>query len=209
MNKKILISLSIIAVVAIVAVGATVAYFSDTANMTGVTFSTGNADLKMTQVYMHNWINGDATATDLGVTFPSNIYPGYEGSWGHPDGVIYLGNFSLSPINLVVKAKLDNYTESNSSLGNTVQLAMAWGGTCDPGGVGTGFHTLNWWTSHSATLFTGSDASCGSIPNDHSGNYNGYARAVKFYVKVPASAGNEIAGSNASFNIHFDAEQMH
>lgn len=206
--KKIAMSLATIAMVATMAVGATGAYFSDSAEMTGVTFSTGNADLRMTQVYMHNWIDGDASSSALGVTFPSNIYPGYEGSWSHPDGAIYLGNFSQSPINLVVKAGLTNYSE-NKAIGDTVQLAMAWGGTCDPGGVGTGFHTLNWWKTHSATLFTGSGSTCGFIPNDHSDGYGGYAKAVKFYLKVPSSATNEIAEGNVSFNVHFDAEQMH
>ena len=45
MNKKILISLSVIGVVATIAVGATVAYFSDTVVITGNTFSAGKIDL--------------------------------------------------------------------------------------------------------------------------------------------------------------------
>jgi hypothetical protein len=93
-------------------------------------------------------------------------------------------------------------------------MAIAWGGNCDNAGLGTGFHTLNWWTNHSETLFdyvsgSADPTSCGFLPNDHSGGYQGYAKAIKFYLRIPAGAGNEIADGNASFNIHFDAEQMH
>jgi len=45
MNKKILISLSVIAVVAAIAVGGTVAYFSDTETSQGNTFTAGTLDL--------------------------------------------------------------------------------------------------------------------------------------------------------------------
>lgn len=45
--KKILISVSIIGVVAVIAVGATVAYFGDTETSTGNTLTTGTIDLKI------------------------------------------------------------------------------------------------------------------------------------------------------------------
>lgn len=48
MNKKILISLSIIAAVAAIAIGATSAYFSDVETSTGNTFTTGVLDLELT-----------------------------------------------------------------------------------------------------------------------------------------------------------------
>jgi len=47
MTKKILISLSVIAVVAAVVVGGTIAYFSDTETSTGNTFTAGAIDLKI------------------------------------------------------------------------------------------------------------------------------------------------------------------
>ena len=47
MNKKILISLSVIGIVAAVAIGGTVAYFSDTETSTGNTFSTGVIDINI------------------------------------------------------------------------------------------------------------------------------------------------------------------
>lgn len=47
MNKKILISLSMIAAVAAIAVGGTIAYFSDTETSSGNTFTAGSIDLKV------------------------------------------------------------------------------------------------------------------------------------------------------------------
>lgn len=47
MNKKILISLSVIGVVAAIGIGGTIAYFSDTETSTGNTFSTGTIDIKI------------------------------------------------------------------------------------------------------------------------------------------------------------------
>ncbi len=209
--RRILFSLIIVLLSTVVVAGATKSYFADAAEVTGVTFSSGNADLQLTQVNMQQWYSGNATSADLAVNFPQKIYPGYQGSWNKPDGVIYLGNFSTAPINLVVNGSLTNYSETSpngGNVGNTVQLAMAWGGTCDPNGVGTGFHPLNWWRTNSVTLFTGSTSGCGYIPNDHSNGYGGYARSLAFYLYVPPTAGNEIAGANASFNIHFNAVQQ-
>ena len=47
MNKKILVSLSIIGIVAAMAIGATTAYFSDTETSEGNTFTAGSIDLKI------------------------------------------------------------------------------------------------------------------------------------------------------------------
>ncbi|MCK4520493.1 SipW-dependent-type signal peptide-containing protein [Candidatus Parcubacteria bacterium] len=47
MNKKILISLTVIAVVAVIGIGGTVAYFSDTETSTGNVFTAGGIDLKI------------------------------------------------------------------------------------------------------------------------------------------------------------------
>jgi len=47
MNKKILMSFGVIAIVAAIAIGGTVAYFSDTETSTGNTFSTGVIDINI------------------------------------------------------------------------------------------------------------------------------------------------------------------
>lgn len=51
MNKKIIVSLAVIGVVAVVAIGATVAYFSDTQKSTGNMFVAGTIDLKVDHRY--------------------------------------------------------------------------------------------------------------------------------------------------------------
>ena len=60
MNKKILISLSVIGAVAAIAIGGTIAYFSDTETSTGNTFTAGAIDLKI-----------DSNATYNGVGVPA------------------------------------------------------------------------------------------------------------------------------------------
>ena len=47
MNKKIILSLSVIGVVAAIAIGGTVAYFSDTETSTGNTFTAGTIDISV------------------------------------------------------------------------------------------------------------------------------------------------------------------
>src|SRR4030042_3662539 len=54
MNKKLLISLSVIGAVAAIAVGGTIAYFSDTETSTGNTFTAGELDLKIDSKCTYN-----------------------------------------------------------------------------------------------------------------------------------------------------------
>lgn len=56
MNKKIIISLSVIGVIAAIAVGGTIAYFSDTETSTGNTFTAGAIDLGIDN---HSYYNGE------------------------------------------------------------------------------------------------------------------------------------------------------
>jgi len=76
MNKKILISLSVIGAVAAIVVGGTWAYFTDTDSSTGNTFTTGNMEIFADE----NGIYGDI-GTGNGLPFNvSNMSPG--NSWG-------------------------------------------------------------------------------------------------------------------------------
>lgn len=56
MNKKILVSLSVIGAVAAIAVGGTIAYFSDTETSTGNTFTAGSIDLKIDSQCSYNGV---------------------------------------------------------------------------------------------------------------------------------------------------------
>lgn len=88
--KKIIISLSIIAAAAAVAVGATSAYFSDTETSTGNTFMAGGIDLKIDSMCSWSgggacpWPQSDWTLTDLqeGVHKFFNFYDIKPGDYG-------------------------------------------------------------------------------------------------------------------------------
>jgi len=85
MNKKILISLTVISVVAAIAIGGTIAYFSDTETSTGNTFTAGAIDLKIDN---DSWYNG-VLREDLGWELDDltgHLFFDYEdlkpGDWG-------------------------------------------------------------------------------------------------------------------------------
>src|SRR3989344_8311637 len=60
--KKILLSLSVVAAVAVVVVGATTVFFSDTETSTGNAFTAGAIDLKIdNESYYNSLVNGPAT----------------------------------------------------------------------------------------------------------------------------------------------------
>src|SRR3989344_2895144 len=61
--KKVLISFSVIALIAAVAIGATVAYFSDTETSTGNTFTAGSIDLKVDSECTYNGEESDECGT--------------------------------------------------------------------------------------------------------------------------------------------------
>ena len=67
--KKILISVSIIAAAAVVVVGGTIAYFSDTETSTGNTFTAGSIDLKVDNTsYLNGELNPDTSWTERDLT---------------------------------------------------------------------------------------------------------------------------------------------
>ncbi len=89
MNKKIIVSLSIVAAVAAVAVGATTAFFSDTETSTGNTFTAGAIDLKVdSDCHYYNITsldNGNPVYTDVGCTDPDGNGPVVMGNWSETD----------------------------------------------------------------------------------------------------------------------------
>ena len=87
MNKKIVVSLSVVVVVAAIAVGATTAFFSDTETSTGNTFTAGAIDLQIDSTASYNgepvvaatWQLKDLNPTsDKFINF-ADIKPGDEG----------------------------------------------------------------------------------------------------------------------------------
>lgn len=98
MNKRILVSLSVIGAVAAVAVGGTIAYFSDTETSTGNTFTAGSLDLKVDSE-CHYW---NITGFDGNDPIYTEVENGCEdgegvefGSWSETDlGVEKFFNFA-------------------------------------------------------------------------------------------------------------------
>ncbi len=92
--KKILISLSVVAAVAAVVVGATTAFFSDTETSTGNTFTAGSIDLKVdSECHYYNIVQTGVDGIgnpvygydDVGCTDPDGNGPVVMGNWSEND----------------------------------------------------------------------------------------------------------------------------
>jgi len=94
MKKNILINLSIIGVVAAIAIGGTVAYFSDTETSSGNTFTAGAIDLKIDNTsYYNGELNPDTTwgyEDSIGLFF--NFHDLKPGDWGEDTISVHVDN---------------------------------------------------------------------------------------------------------------------
>jgi len=153
--------------------GTAYALFSSKATASGVTFATGNADLRI--------YDGDSWEPDWNPSFNfSNLYPGYTDF--QP---LYLKNVSTSPISLTVVGKLlPGATETPAGswdLLKDVVKVNVW-----LSGVGeTGYQSLNDWNTTGFTL------PGGAIAQNTQQNY-------RFYVQVDSSATDTIASKSIS-----------
>ena len=154
--------------------GTAYALFSSKATASGLTFATGNADLRI-------W-DGDSWESDWNPSFNfSGLYPGFTNFQ-----LFYLKNESTSPINLAVAGKIkpgvtENPTGSWDTLKGVISVAM----NLSDDSAGTGWHTLNDWFT------TGYDLPGGAIAQTAQRNY-------KFYVQVDPSATDTIASKSIS-----------
>ncbi len=156
------------------------ALFSSTATVSGVTFSTGNANLQV-------W-NGSAWDDDYS---PSNflftsMYPGFNNFKSFS-----LRNSSTSNIKLTLNAKLANgATQSPAGAWDILKDVVEARFTNADGTVPlTSWRTINYWNS------TGANFDTGINPGEN--------RWYRIQVRIPSSAGNEI--SNASLaDMKFD-----
>ncbi len=180
MKRIILGVLSIFALVAVVT-GSAFALFSDTATVSGVTLSSGNADLKI-ETDFPNLHDGVDDLNLAGFTVPA-LYPGV--SYSHD---LWLQNKSASNFALHVTGQL---TAANNwpNLADYVQVrisAKSGYGTGD-----TGWHTLSEWNAAPIAFPTDIPH---SMPNDHWG--------YVIELKVDPSVGNDLANKTLS-NIVF------
>lgn len=202
--KKIAMSLATIAFVALLATGATRALFSDnTSNLTGITFSTGNADLRITQVCSHQWYDGSVTLNDFNSVYAGCQFNLNNGAW-YPgktvSQVIYLGNFSTADIALHPTVQLTNYSETVGGLQNVMSMKIWWNGNA----VGTDWHSLNYFRTHAVSLPDIAHPSA-TPPS----GANGGVLGLTIQVQMDPSAGNGYQNGNVNFDFHFNAEQVH
>lgn len=177
-------TLMIIAASAIVG-GATKAYFTDTATISGNTFSAGTLDLKIDSnpsPSVATWENG--------FTNPYNpfakIKPGDKG-----EQIIDIKNEGNVDGNATIKL---SRTSAWNELASKLTFTMLYDAENDGTFVETG-------VSGALDAFTGIYA-LGTLPA-------GRISSVKILWSVPTSAGNEIQGDSVTFNAVFGIEQTH
>lgn len=137
--KKILISLFTITALVVLVAGVTQAVWTDPAEIRSNRFTTGNADLKLSDGAGSGWLD------DLNTFTADDIYPGWT-----EDFTFYIKNDSESEITLEIIAKLSVLTSDYSLLKDNLKLKI-WG----EDGVGwTGEYTLRQWYEGQASLGT-------------------------------------------------------
>ena len=205
--KRILVSLAMIILLGVTAFGATKAYFVDSTHITGITVSSGNANLKINNLGSSGWIDEAvldyesqwATRWDAGGWYrdyfslekPIMWYPGLV----RGDG-FYLGNFSASRIGLDPVISLKNYTETITGLDSVFLLKVS------GGGVDSGYQTLAWWRTNSLSLNT--IAWCESPAWNTCGTVG-----VSASLKMSEAADNTYANGQMEFDLNIDATQAY
>ena len=189
--KRIILSLSLIAVVGVVAFGATRAYFSSTASITGNTFSAGSLDLKVDQnpsSGTQDWVS----SFDSGATF-TDLYPG---AVDHYPGAVDVKNVGTVDGTLNIKI---HRTSAWSDLVNNLKFRIYY--TNDAGVTNVYDSSLlkvNKLLSDADNIVY----TLGSLPADTVGH-------VGVEWAVPTSAGNEIQGDSVTISVTFGLDQNH
>lgn len=166
---------------AVIVAGATYAVFHDTATVSGNTFSSGDADLK---IKMPAEGCADWSDSCSGVSW-SGVYPGWNKSYN-----LYLKNESSSPIILQIIPVIEETGSNQSLLDNTYMEIIC------TGNASTGRYSLTAWKSNAAVEIAPRLAQ-----NEESGPC-----AVKF--DIANTVGNEIANASIVFNLVLNANQV-
>lgn len=177
--KKILLSIFAIALTVGLVSGTAYALFSDTVNVAGITMTSGNADLKITDPGT-GWLVSGGTYTSFLSTNLSNFYPGkIDATW------MDFKNQSKSDIDLALSAQITATGGNWEELKNKIELAIV-DDTYSMNGTqpqNTDFHPLSWWTVNRSF---GSNLKPGKTTQ------------YRLFIRVVGSAGNEMVGKSLS-----------
>jgi predicted ribosomally synthesized peptide with SipW-like signal peptide len=190
--KKIILSLALIGLTIGGVTAATVAYFSDTAAITGNTFSSGTLDLKIDanpSGATYQWEDGFANSTPF-----ANLFPG-----SHGEQIIDIKNVGTVAGSATIKFDATTW----SALGDNLYFTVYYDGNHDgvfDSAIATG--SLAAWNHNTYVLgpITGT-------PDDGTGT--GTLASVKIAWDVPTSAVNNIQGQSVTIDAVFGLEQTH
>ncbi len=162
------------------------ALFSSTVTVSGLTISSGNADLVIydggTTLPIQDFINGLNGTQKL-----KNIYPGW-----HDYTVMDFVNNSASSIEMNLKGQITSYSNDWDDLKSVIQIAVSDSGTYN-NPPDTGWYTLNQWNSTARSIGTTLGV--------------GETKPYKFFMKVPSTADNSISGKTVNLNFEFTGTQ--
>lgn len=193
MNKRILISLSLIAVIAAVAVGVTVAYFTSRVDVTANVLSTGTLEISDTS---DAWMRG--------VTFPAgnNLKPGDSvRKWVVLENT---GSLDIDYLRIFAVNKT-----GDTGLLNQIRASVY----AQVPGYDQGIYTPSWGTGQPVNShLTGVDILGTAVYRDATAAKilaPGEKITVIIDFKVPTTVGNSWQGKSVTFDLRFDAEQVH
>ena len=235
MNKKILISLSVIGAIAAIVIGGTIAYFSDTETSTGNIFTAGKLDLQVDSRCKYNgvsqafctWTLKDLTSEKF-FDF-SDVKPGDSGedtislhvynndAWGCVT-ITPTANDDISS-NEPELAASDIQNDPNNlwdgELAQNMQF-MIWADVCNQGGV-PGDNIYQAGCDRLLTQGTGplapvTWALADSVtPNVFTGTIGPLIGSNNYYIgvawNIPTTVGNEIQSDSYSADVSFYTEQ--
>jgi predicted ribosomally synthesized peptide with SipW-like signal peptide len=219
MNTKILLSLSVIAAVAAIAIGGTVAYFSDVETSTGNTFSAGTLNLQV----------GNSDPTSVKITL-SDMKPGDTGNaatWLVKNTGSISGKLTIRVGAITNNENECKEPEGDNTCGTTegelgANLKVAFWMDVDKSGnwsdgdyyLTSGGNKISWATGDGTTL----PLAAYDILNNYGGktwtdvqtNIAGPSDAGNFRVEydLPGGTGNIIQSDSAVFDITFTLNQQ-
>ena len=205
--KKILLSLGVIAIVAVGAIGATRAYFSSTATMSGNTFTAGTMALKIDQNVSggtQNWVNGfDVTSDDFK---NANGWNSTNNGWN-----LFMAQSGLSNLYPGVTNQQIMDIKNDGTVDGIATIkfdATAW----NPAAIGDNLNFTVYYDAFNTGTYGPAIAS-GTLAAWNHNTYNlgvlthGAIASVKIVWSIPTTAGNDIMGATATVNTVFGLNQ--